>query len=309
MDIGVIIEGISEREIARQPWIHHRDALARRNIRIHVYAGGEAGFQRPFDAMMIHAWQDWDNPKRFDRTRIMPLMERYATYRAAYPQTIQIILNHVDMGRRPYATPYWRVGDPVLYKTPAYDRSELAPFPPEAIWAYEKVWGEPCFASATPPRVPAGFIGTASGPRGYRQRVAAATARVGIGVCATAWSHPKHEHDALMADCRIIVCPRGWGEHSGRHWDAWLSGKPVLTDRACDSVEMIPGIRLREGAHYLVFDEPEQIPDIVREWMRPARAADLAAIAENGRRAAQGYDALACITAFFERAVHGKVVA
>lgn len=26
---------------------------------------------------------------------------------------------------------------------------------------------------------------------------------------------------------------------------------------------MIPGIRLREGEHYLVYDDPEQIPDSV----------------------------------------------
>ena len=117
--------------------------------------------------------------------------------------------------------------------------------------------------------------------------MAAATAQVGIGGCTEQWAYPKAEHDALLARCQIIVCPRGWGEHSGRHWDRWLSGKPVLTDRECDSVEMIPGIRLREGEHYLVFDEPEQISDIVRTWTRPARAAELAAIAENGRRAAR----------------------
>src|SRR5262249_51961602 len=105
MDIGVIVEGISEREIARQPWIHHRAALAGRGIQIHVYAGDDAGFQRPFDAMMIHAWQDWKNPRLFDAKRIMPLLARYAIYRARYPDTVQIVLNHVDMGRRPYATP------------------------------------------------------------------------------------------------------------------------------------------------------------------------------------------------------------
>ena len=64
----------------------------------------------------------------------------------------------------------------MLYKTPAYDRRELAPFPPDTIWAYEKVWGEACFTATEPPDYLAGFIGTTSGPRGYRQRVAAATA-------------------------------------------------------------------------------------------------------------------------------------
>src|SRR5262245_8380334 len=141
--------------------------------------------------MMVHAWLDWNNPRRFDRTRIMPLLARYATYRARYPETIQIVLNHVDMGRPPYATPYWRPGDPVLYKTPVYDRRELAPFPPETIWAYEKVWGEACFTATESPDYLAGFIGTPSGPRGYRQRVAAATAQVGIGVARSSGPTPS----------------------------------------------------------------------------------------------------------------------
>ena len=103
-----------------------------------------------------------------------------------------------------------------------------------------------------------------------------------------------------MARCQILVCPRGWGENSRRHWDAWLSGKPVLTDRDCDSVEMIPGTRLRAGEHYLVFEDPDDIPDIVSDWTRPSRRDDLAEIAENGRRAAQSYDALDCIAQFFQ---------
>lgn len=73
----------------------------------------------------------------------------------------------------------------------------------------------------------------------------------------------------------------------------------MLTDRECDSVEMIPGIRLRESEHYLVFDDPNDIPDIVSDWTRPSRLADLAKIAENGRRAALSYDALERITQFF----------
>jgi hypothetical protein len=123
MDVGVIIEGISAGEVARQPWIFHREALAERNIRIHVYAGDDpAGFQRPFDAMIVHAWQDWKNPKRFDRTRIMPLLERYATYRAAFRRRCKS--STMSTWAAVLATPYWRTGDPVLYKTPAYDRRE-----------------------------------------------------------------------------------------------------------------------------------------------------------------------------------------
>ena len=73
----------------------------------------------------------------------------------------------------------------------------------------------------------------------------------------------------------------------------------MLTDRDCDSVEMIPGIRLRDGEHYLVFDNPDDIPDIVSDLMRPSRSDELAEIAENGRRAAQSYNALDRITQFF----------
>jgi len=197
--------------------------------------------------MLLHVWLNWRNPKRFDPQRILPILEQYAVYRSRHPQTIQIVLNHTDMARRPFATPYWRDGDPVLYRTPAYDRRELAPFPPETIWSYEMVWGENCFLSADAPVHLAGFIGSENGPAGYRQRVAAATARVGIGICAPERVVEKAQYNALMARCRIVVCPRGWGENSRRHWDAWISGKPVLTDRECDSVEMIPGIRLREG--------------------------------------------------------------
>jgi len=300
IDIAVITEGIGDYALSAQPWIYYRDALLRRGIRIHLYRGGEEGFQRAFDAMILHIWQDWANEEHFKPLRIMPVLERYAAYRARYSQTVQIVLNHTDMSRRPYAIPYWRVGDPVLYRTPAYDRSELAPFPPETIWAYEKVWGENCFSSTDPPLHQAGFIGTNSGPKGYRERVAAATARVGLSLCGETHAYPKAQHDALMARCQILVCPRGWGENSRRHWDAWLSGKPVLTDRDCDSVEMIPGTRLRAGEHYLVFEEPDDIPDIVSDWTRPSRRDDLAEIAENGRRAAQSYNALDRIAQFFQ---------
>lgn len=109
-----------------------------------------------------------------------------------------------------------------------------------------------------------------------------------------------------MAQCQIIVCPRGWGEQSRRHWHAWLSGKPVLTDRDYDSVEMIPGVRLKQGVHYLVFDDPKEIPDIVSDWTRPSRLDDLVQIAEHGRRAALSYDACGRIAECFERAVRGK---
>jgi hypothetical protein len=299
MHVGVLTEGIDQEEIDTQPWVYHHKALAAEGIRVEVLPADSAAFARRFDVMMLHVWQDWDNSKRFDASRIVPIMERYAVYRAQFPDTVQVILNHVDMASPPYATAYWRAGDPVLYKTPAYDRGRLAPFPPETIWAFERIWNWSRIESSDRPKYQAGFIGTRSGPPGYRQRVAAATARVGIGVCTATPPYTRRKHDALMGQCRIMVCPRGWGEHSGRHWDAWMSGKPVLTDRACDGTEMIPGQRLRAGEHYLVFDDPAEIPDLVSDWCRPSRADDLAAIAARGRAAALAYDGLACMRGFF----------
>ncbi|AHG88403.1 hypothetical protein J421_0866 [Gemmatirosa kalamazoonensis] len=320
-------------DVAPLPWVWHHDALAARGIDIvHVDAASPDAFGRAYDAMILHVWLDWKNPRRFVPSRILPVMEAYAAYRARFPETVQIVLNHTDMSRRPYATPYWRPGDPVLYRTPAYDRAELAPFPAESIHAYEKVWGAPRFVDGARPRgglgvrrrarvllgnlgtaselaraagaalggrtYAAGFVGQPTGPRGYRERVARETARVGVGLCVRGHFLDAASHDALMARCRIIVCPRGWGEQSARHWDAWRSGKPVLTDRDCDAVEMIPGCRLRAGVHYLVYDDPRDIPDLVTDWTRPSRRDDLDAIAAAGRAAAEDYDALGRIERF-----------
>ena len=116
-------------------------------------------------------------------------------------------------------------------------------------------------------------------------------------------SVPQSVHDWLMARCRIIVCPRGWGQQSSRHWDAWFSGKPVLTDTDCAAVELIPGQRLVPGVHYLVFSDPAEIPDIVNDWTRASRLDDLAEIAENGRRAAESYDAVGRIRDFFRHVI------
>ena len=283
------------------PWLYHRRRLAERGIRIEVLPPDDA-FSRPHDAMIPMAWLDWDNPRRFAADRVMPFLEQYSAYRARYPDVRQIVCNHVDMARRPYALPYWRKGDPILSRTPPYDRAELAPFPAEDVCAYECVMGKPVFASDEPPQFRAGFIGVPSGPEGYRARVAAETAKVGVGLCQSR-PIPNAMYRKLLGGCEILVCPRGWGGQSLRHWDAWKSGKPVLTDRECAGLEMIPGVRLLDGVHYLVFGEPAEIPDIVADWTRPSRRDDLKAIAENGRRAAESYDALALMTRFFRRVV------
>jgi hypothetical protein len=353
MEIAYVTAGIRPAELVPQPWFHHREELAAHGIRIlHRDAASTGVFDRPYDAMLLHIWLDTKNRKRYDPSSLLPVAAAYSAYREHFPETVQIVLNHTDMSRTPYASPYWRPGDPVLYRTPAYDRSELAPFPPESIWAYEKVWGDDCFRQDPEPagplrragprqrtrvawdamrggrtplpervrqlargmsarvrrptgpvRYPAGFIGQPTGPVGYRERVAAETARVGIGICLRGHLFSKAEHDALMAGCDIIVCPRGWGEQSARHWDAWRSGKPVLTDRDCDAVELVPGARLRNGVHYLVYDDPRDIPDIVTDWTRPSRRVELDRIAAAGRHAAVSCDAAGRLIAFFRRVV------
>jgi hypothetical protein len=79
----------------------------------------------------------------------------------------------------------------------------------------------------------------------------------------------------------------------------------MLIDRAGDMVELIPGIRLQEKVHYLVFDSPDQIPDIVQDWTRPSKRDDLAQIAMNGQRAAMAYDPRRLISSFFRTVVGG----
>jgi hypothetical protein len=281
--------------VTAAPWLLHRAQLAEAGITVQFFDDLRKAW-RPFNAMILMVWLDWANPVRFKPERIIPVMEKYSAYRAAFPATTQIVLNHTDMGRHAYAAPYWRMGDPILFRTPAYDRSELMPFPANQIFAFEYIRGE--VLPPSPIRHAAGFVGTPSGPSGYRKRVAAETAKVGIGKCIPV-RLPKKMYAALLAGCRIMVCPRGWGENSVRHWDAWRSGKVVLTDRDCDCVEMIPGIRLRDKVHYLIYDDPREIPDLVSDWTRSGRRDDLEEIASNGRNAALGYDAFQRMVEFF----------
>ncbi|HXJ78357.1 MAG TPA: hypothetical protein VMS64_06705 [Candidatus Methylomirabilis sp.] len=305
MRVAAVLEDFDPSFGALVPWLFYRDRLAARGIQIDLLDANH-GFDRAYDAMIPMVWLDWDNPRRFKPTRIMPYLEKYAEYRSRFPDVVQIVCNHIDMTRRPYATPYWRKGDPILYRTPPYDRREIAPFPEEDVWAYECIIGSPCLASDRPPEHAAGFIGAPSGPNGYRYRVAIETAKVGIGICRPR-PIPYERYCALLQTCQIIVCPRGWGGWSLRHWEAWKSGKPVLTDAECAAVEMIPGQRLVHGIHYLVFQDPKDIPDIVSDWTRPSRREELERIGENGRRAAYAYDGLDRITRFFEHVAATKL--
>jgi len=109
MDIAVYIQDIDKYGIRTQPWIIYKYELAERNINIHLFYNDEEAFKRPFDAMLLHVWQHWLNPTKFNQYHTMNLMEKYAIYRAEYPQTIQIILNHTDNSRHPFSLPYIRV--------------------------------------------------------------------------------------------------------------------------------------------------------------------------------------------------------
>jgi hypothetical protein len=191
-----------------------------------------------------------------------------------------------------------------LYRTPAYNRDELLPYPKERIWPYEKCsWVTGCLKTETDADM-AAFVGRPSGPQGYRERVAAAVAEVGIGRCSAEFI--RHDfYCQMVKDCVIQVCPRGWGENSRRHWEAWLSRKVVFTDVDCDSVEMIPGIRLKNGEHYVVYNSPEEIPDLVSDWLKPGRRYDLERIRHQGWLAALSYNPYENILKFFREAIPG----
>jgi len=299
LEIAFVVDAFEDRSaVDRSPWYYYANQLRQSSeISVQLFRGLTNAW-RPFDAMILMVWLDWANPEKFDTPKVMQVLERYSAYRATFPGTLQIALNHIDYTTKPYALPYWRRGDPILCRTPPYDHSLLAPFPPIDIFPYEFVWGSPSFECDDIAHH-AGFIGSRSGFGGYRERVASETSKVGIGYCVTD-RLSYGEYAAMMSKCRIIVCPQGWGGGSLRHWDAWKSNKPVLTDRNCSLLEMIPGETLQERVHYLVYDDPSEIPDIVSDWTKLSRRADLEAIAARGRAAALSYDACAQMNTFFD---------
>ena len=194
-------------------------------------------------------------------------------------------------------------GDPILYKIPPYDRRQVLPFPKEDIWpwelAYHDTYGRKAFTTGKED-ISVAFVGTPSGPEHYREKVAEFTSRVGIGICNST-RVPQGQFDEIMSRAKIIVCPRGWGESSSRHWDSWRSGKVVLTDQDCNAVEMIPGVQLNAGEHYLVYNDPAEIPDIVSDWTKPSNADALAHIANQGRLAVNEFNGEDWIAQFFHR--------
>jgi hypothetical protein len=58
--------------------------------------------------------QDWDNPRRFVAHRHRADHAALCRLPREFPETVRIILNHVDMAHP--GTAYWR-GRPALYKT------------------------------------------------------------------------------------------------------------------------------------------------------------------------------------------------
>ena len=288
MRIACITESICPHQKANSPWILYADFLRKNGFEIHSFeAADEAPWKERWDAMIYMAWHDWGN-FRFKPQRIMESFAKYSTYRSQFPETIQICCNHSDMSRYSLVTPYWRMRDPILFRTPSYDRSELSPLPPGDIHAYEVFYKGFDF-SHEEPKFNAALICNPTGPQGYRASVAEQVAKVGYGLCLEGMNImpiKPEDYIQVMSRSRILVCPRGWGGQSQRHWDAWRAKKPVLTDVECASVEMIPGVRLKENEHYLVYRSPEEIPDIVSDWSKPSKADDLKRIAENGHAAA-----------------------
>ncbi|MDA9981422.1 glycosyltransferase [Gammaproteobacteria bacterium] len=317
MDVAVITSRISARHIALSPWNYYREQLSKEGIRIKLFEDNLDGFYERHDVIMLHLSFNWFHDVNFPSDVVMPIFNHLSAYRHEHPECIHIVLHHWDMIDVPFSVPLWRDGDPILMRTPFYDRSAHYPFPPGDIWSYEKTWGKNRFSHGVTAQFGCGFIGRRSFKQpgnllvdghlspnphaNWRDRVAKETSKVGIGICSDEKTCSQKEHDEIMSKCRMIVCPRGWGPQSQRHWDAWYSGKPVLTDRFCDCVEMVPGMKLKDGEHYLVFDTPEDIPDIVADWTRPSRADELKQIAENGRSAALSYDGIGRILEFFRR--------
>lgn len=306
MDIAVFIQDIDNYEVKMQPWVFYKYRLAERGIDIELFYNDEGAFSGPCDAMILHVWQHWLNPKKFNHYHAMKTMEKYAAYRAEYPDTTQIILNHTDDSRHPYALPYWRAGDPVLYRTPPYNRKELNPLAEDKIWAYEIEMGKPCFDTNCADKYKAGLLGPLGGPSEYIQSVIDQTSKVGRYVDREKDSYTEQQVNEIISSCSIVVCPRGWGQSSQAHWDCWLSGKPVLTDRECSLVELVPGQHLKEGVHYLVYDDPADIPDIVSDWTKKSKLEELERIGQNGKRAALSYNAFGRIVEFFERCKQDK---
>ena len=101
MDVAVVVECVDESRIPIQPWIRYRDALAKRGIHLHCFRGAGEAFERLYDAMLLHVFLDWNNERLFDCTRLLPVLADYATYRARFPETVQIVVNHADIVQPP----------------------------------------------------------------------------------------------------------------------------------------------------------------------------------------------------------------
>lgn len=299
MQLSVLIHNHDKWYSELAPWVLYKDQLG---FPVTTYRSYEADFfEREHEAILLHLWTDWLNNRRFNTIETMELMCKLTTYRARYPKTKIYLCSDHDNANRNFALPYWRETDRVLYRIPPYDRSKLFPYKDVWAWeyAYNKCYGRPVFEDG-PVQFQAAFVGSPSGPPGYRQLVALFTARVGFGFCNENMM-AQEEYDKVISGARIVVCPRGWGQSSSRHWDAWRSKKPVLTDVECADFELVPGQVLVPGKHFLTFNKPDEIPDIVSDWAR--RPDDLREITEAAYKVISEFDCVARLRALFSEVV------
>ena len=180
-DVAVVVVNVDPSQVGSSPWVRYREELKREGISIQVFDDYKHAFCHDHDAIMLHLVFNWNQTKFFNPAEIMPLLAALSTYRSEHPDCQHVLLYAWERPS-PFAFPYWRAGDPILYRTPLYDRSELYPFPASEVWSYEKIWGSACYQTDSPPKYASGFIGSRT-RREWRDRVARETARTGIGIC------------------------------------------------------------------------------------------------------------------------------
>jgi hypothetical protein len=137
MDIAVVVSRIGEGYFTRSPWYLYRDRLEKVGFRIHLYEDSLAGFRTRHDAIILFVSFNWLHDVNFPSDVVMPYFQHLAIYRYEYPDCINIVLHHWDMIDVPFADPLWRPGDPVLLRTPYYDRSRHYPLSNSVIGSYE----------------------------------------------------------------------------------------------------------------------------------------------------------------------------
>lgn len=289
MNIISISYGISDQILYNTPWLRYSKQLNIKHCKIdHKITDLDEIFSKACDLLIIYHDINSRNLDHYE------FMSNIAEYRARFNVKC-VIVNHFDNCRIPNIVPYWRENDIVLFRTPPYNRLELYPYQQKKIFAWEYLYGSPRFSNDNIIHK-AGFIGSDVGPDGYRKNIANVVKKVGIGICDDC-SMMGPDYNKLLSQCRIIVCPEGNGPQSSRHWDVWLSKKVVLTDRNSSSVELVPGVKLLPDVHYLVYDDVDNISDIVNELSKDSDKLDV--IAMNGYSAVSTCDQLSRLRSLF----------